>query len=406
MTRLRAVGEAFGLLGPADFVDILLVATLIYLALVWFKHTRAGFVAVGMSILAGVYLLARALDLVLTGYIFQAFFAVILVALVVIFQEELRRFFERIAVWSLRRRGEAPLHSSETEVLVRTLADLARDRVGALVVLVGRDPIERHVTGGIELDGKLSEALLKSIFDPHSMGHDGAVIVEGGRVVAFGVHLPLSREDTAGGRLGTRHAAALGLTERTDALCLVASEERGTISVAHGGVIEAVDHAVDLRGRLDQHLARETAVGAPAWWNTVWRTNQREKLASLGLSVGLWFMFAAGSKTAETGYELPVITHNVPDGLRVEAVIPVTVRVTLAGPRRRFFFFDTRNLAVHVDLSSAKLGDNEFVATRQVLPIPEELSLVRADPPTVIATLGPIPETAEQLVPEGNEGQE
>ncbi|HEU4638045.1 MAG TPA: diadenylate cyclase, partial [Candidatus Binatia bacterium] len=103
------------------------------------------------------------------------FFAIFLIMIVVIFQEELRQLFERIAVWSLARKRIPTLGSSTSDVLVRTVADLAKEHVGALIVIRGNDPLERHITGGIPLDGKVSAPLLKSIFDPHSPGHDGAV---------------------------------------------------------------------------------------------------------------------------------------------------------------------------------------------------------------------------------------
>src|SRR6185295_12429837 len=109
-----------------------------------------------MFILAGVYLLARGLNLVLTAYIFQGFFAVFLIALVVIFQEELRHFFERIAVWSLGGKTPSPMQSYEVEAVVRAVGEMSREKIGALIVFKGRDPIERHLSGGVALDGRLS----------------------------------------------------------------------------------------------------------------------------------------------------------------------------------------------------------------------------------------------------------
>ncbi len=132
------------------------------------------------------------------------------------------------------------LSREEVEILVRTLTDLARDRIGALVAVRGNDMMVRHLEGGQECNGKLSEALLKSLFDAHSIGHDGAVVVKENRISQFSVQLPLSKNMKKLGNRGTRHAAALGLSELCDALCVVVSEERGTISVARNGELTEV----------------------------------------------------------------------------------------------------------------------------------------------------------------------
>lgn len=136
-------------------------------------------------ILGGIYLIARYLDLQMTAWVFQGFFAVLVIVIVVIFQEELRRLFEYIAVWSRIGGRRRSLRATSADILVRTVADLARDRIGALIVIRGKDPIERHISGGIPLNGVLSEPLLESIFDPHSPAHDGAVLVENNRVTRF-----------------------------------------------------------------------------------------------------------------------------------------------------------------------------------------------------------------------------
>ncbi|MEI8192096.1 MAG: diadenylate cyclase, partial [candidate division NC10 bacterium] len=222
-----------------DALDIAIVSVLLYLCWSWFKQTKAAFVAIGMLILTGIYIVARILKLVLTAYIFQGFFAVFLLAIIIIFQEELRHFFERLAVISLGWHRAPP--SVETEELVQTLGELAQERNGALIVLRGRDPIERHITEGYELAGKISKALLKSIFDPHSEGHDGAVVIGDQRVERFGSYLPLGKDLAQNARLGTRHAAALGLSELTDSLCLVVSEERGMISIAKNGKLTEIN---------------------------------------------------------------------------------------------------------------------------------------------------------------------
>src|SRR5579883_3114926 len=180
--------------GVADVLDVGLVAVLIYALLIWFKRTKTAFVAMGLLMLAVVYTVARLMGMYMTIWIFQGFFAVLIIAIVVIFQEELRHIFERVAVWSLQGGGKEDLKPREIEVILRTVADFSRDKIGALIVLHGRDPLDRHIEGGWDLNGELSEAILESIFDSHSLGHDGAVLIENGLITRFGCHLPLSKE--------------------------------------------------------------------------------------------------------------------------------------------------------------------------------------------------------------------
>src|ERR1051326_8429815 len=132
----------------SDIIDILFVGILLYTAMVWLRTTRAAFVLRGIFVLAIVYLIARQFDLQMTAWIFQGFFAVFLIMIVVIFQEELRQMFERIALWSLARKRAPAIGSSTTDILVRTVADLAKEHIGALIVVRGHDPLERHIKIG------------------------------------------------------------------------------------------------------------------------------------------------------------------------------------------------------------------------------------------------------------------
>jgi DNA integrity scanning protein DisA with diadenylate cyclase activity len=150
-----------------DVVDMLLVATFLWAAVAWLRKTRARLALLGILFLALVYLVARGFELQLTAWILQGFFAVSVIVVVVVFQEDLRRFFEQIAVWGLGRRPAAA-PPDLVDLLVRAVARLASGRRGALLVLPGREPLDRHVEGGISLQGKLSEALLLSLFDPNS----------------------------------------------------------------------------------------------------------------------------------------------------------------------------------------------------------------------------------------------
>jgi uncharacterized protein (TIGR00159 family) len=371
-------------IGVADVIDILVVTVLLYTATAWLRQTRAAFVIRGIFILAAVYIVARYLDLQLTAWLFQGFFAIFLIIIVVIFQEELRQIFERIAVWSLATKPPRPLRSDAVDILIGTLADLAKEKIGALVVVEGHDPIDRHIMGGIELGGKISEPLLKSVFDPHSPGHDGAVIIENDRISRFAAHLPLSNNFQQLINVGTRHSAALGLTELSDALCIAVSEERGTISFARNGRLRQVDNIQELGLLLRRFLQEKYPSSERRTFSlALVRENWVVKLVTFSLAVGLWYVLIPGSSTVEVTYKLPVQVQNLPADYHVEEVMPSQVNATFTGPRRAFYFFDPGKLKVTVDLSATDTGRKVLRLTEQNVQHPQDLTLQQLDPQTL-----------------------
>lgn len=363
----------------STYVDIALMTLLIYVVLIWFKSTRAAFVFTGIVIAVLLYILVQQFELVMTTAVLQKFFAVILIALVVIFQEELRSFFERLALWSFEprssRRKHLRLTREEVEILVRTLQDMARKRIGALIVLKGRDPIARHCEGGVELNGQLSEPLLMSLFDPNSIGHDGAAIIEGGKLVEFSCHLPLSKNLEKIKRAGTRHAAALGLAEFSDAMCIVVSEERGTISLARNGDIETVldpGRMTYILQRFYQELypSRESR----SWYDFVIR-NFREKLLALGLSVLLWFVLVRGAEPTTHSYEIPITVTELPEQWELRVLNPNTVNATFTGPRSAFFWLKPNLLKLTIS-PELKTGQVNFRLSTNLVNYPKNLTLL------------------------------
>jgi diadenylate cyclase len=375
-------------IGIPDVIDILFVAVLLYTAIAFLKQTRAAFIIRGIFILAAIYILARYLDLQLTAWIFQGFFAIFLIIIVVIFQEELRQIFERIAVWSLARKADRSLHSDTADILVGTVADLAKDKIGALIVIEGKDPIGRHLMGGIEMEGKISEPLLKSIFDPHSPGHDGAVIVEKDRISLFAAHLPLSKDFQQLANVGTRHSAALGLAELSDAFCIAVSEERGTISVARAGRLRPVGNIQELSLLLQGFLQEKYPITEQRMLSvSMLRENWLAKLVTFSLAVGLWYVLVPGSSTVEVTYRIPVQVQNLQPEYRVANVEPPVVDATFTGPKRAFYFFDPAKLKVEIDLSLAEAGRKTLRISEQNLRHPPNLTLQQLSPTTIRATI-------------------
>ncbi len=380
--RLKHAASALGDVGWSGLLDIVVVTLVIYAFLIALKRTRrSGLIFMGVVIVAAIYLAAQKLNLVLTIALLQGFFAVILVALVVIFQEDLRYFFERVGLWWVEcrlpryRRTTAGLPRSEVETLARTLGDLARARIGALVVIRGKDSIARHLEGGEEVGGRLSEPLLKSIFDPHSIGHDGAVIIDGHLIDKLGCHLPLSKNLEKLPRSGTRHAAGLGLSERTDALCLIVSEERGTISVARAGSILGVStpaQLVDILTAFYDEIAPRTETTS---FRRILQVNYREKAVALALAVGLWVVVVQRSQTVQKTFDVAVSYGLVPSTLSVAKIVPDVVKVTVVGQRSAFGFRGSEDIKLVLDLSGVGKGMNRVLIEPGDLTFPRELKL-------------------------------
>lgn len=366
----------------SDAVDMAIVAGLLWVGIAWLRHSRARLALVGLSALGVLYIAARNFDLRLTTWLLQGFFAVGTIVLVVVFQDDLRRLFERIAVWGLRRGTPRPPRRAR-DVLVRTCFALAKARVGALIVLPGKEPLSRHMEGGVVLDGQLSVELLESIFDPGSNGHDGAVVVYGERVRRFGCHLPLSTDQSKLGSGGTRHAAALGLSERSDALCLVVSEERGHVSIAFEGELSVVKDADALMRVLRAFLAEgRRPKNERGLWGGAVRVGRRwrEGLAAVAAAFVLWSVAIPGSDVGLTTRQVAVRVENLPEGYLVEGVDPPIVEVQLQGLRRDLVLASEGAISVGIDAWLVQLGRRTFqIGTEQVMH-PENVRVVAVRP--------------------------
>ena len=172
----------------------------------------------------------------------------------------------------------------------------------------------------MHLDARISEPLLLSLFDPHSPGHDGAVVLAGDRAALFAAHLPLSTDHKQLGQRGTRHAAALGLAERCDTLCLVVSEERGTLSVAQAGELRALARPELVGGEIRGFLARLAPAesGGSRWQRIAGRW--REAAVALGLATVVWVLAVPGSGVTEIERRVPVRILDLPRGYELEGV--------------------------------------------------------------------------------------
>ncbi len=372
----------------ADAFDIAFVAVFIYTGLTWFKETTSRYVFVGVGLLTLVYFVARAFNMYMTVFLFQAVFAVLLIALIVVFQEDLRRAFERLAAFgTLRDRLQPAPRLSQIDVLVETAFDLAPKKVGALIVLKGKDPLDRHIDGGIPIDAHISRPLLDSIFDPHSMGHDGAAIIDQARLRLFAVHLPLSKNLQELGTRGTRHSAALGLSESCDALCIVVSEERGQVSVAERGKLNRMTAPADLKNRLFRFHERHFPKQEKTFWTRLVRENARLKVASLLVACLAWVLMVYEAETIQQTFNVPIEYRNRPEDLVLDDTTPVQARITLRGYQRAFNLLDPAELKFSIDLSRHEDGEHRVELDDTRIRRTGTLEIDRISPRTITVIL-------------------
>jgi diadenylate cyclase len=238
------IQEALRQFEPASAIDILIIGTIIFLTLLLMRGTTGVQLVRGVVILLLVaVVLVRFFDLKILEWVMRNSFPAVLIAIPIIFQPEIRRFLERLGRTGRFGWGLHPTYSTVLDVVIEAAESLSRERHGGLIVLERETGLEEYVDTGIRLDAAPSSELLEGLFYPNSPLHDGAVILRGNRVVAGSCTLPLS-ERLSRGHLGTRHRAALGITEHTDAVAIVVSEETGSISVAASGrMISRLDGA-------------------------------------------------------------------------------------------------------------------------------------------------------------------
>lgn len=237
-----SVTEFLRLLTWRDLVDVLLVALLVYSLLLRIRGTRAVQVLLGILLVGGALWLARVLGLVTLETIFEKFLIVLPFAILVLFQQEIRRALANMGSNPFPHMAqEKRAENAVNEVVVAAQAMAAR-RVGALIVVERMAGLRDYVEGGVSVDAELSAELLGTLFAPETPLHDGAVIVRRGRIAAAACVLPLSTNSALGPDVGTRHRAALGVSEETDAVAIAVSEETGDVSLAYDGeLVERLD---------------------------------------------------------------------------------------------------------------------------------------------------------------------
>ncbi len=244
-----------------DIIDILVIAFIIYKAIGFLRETRAGQLVKGLIILLLIYGIASWWELATLNWILSKVMDSIIIAAAVIFQPELRRILENVGRTKFSHDrffdvGEAAL-SEAIDKICKAAGFMSEKKIGALIVFERTTQLGEIINTGTAIDAKVSVSMVNNIFFPKSPLHDGAMIVRAGRILSAGCILPLTQNNNINSSLGTRHRAAIGMSENSDAVVLVVSEETGIISIAVGGKIERNFNSVTASAELRRLLIFE-----------------------------------------------------------------------------------------------------------------------------------------------------
>lgn len=285
----------------------------------------------------------------------------------------------RAAAWMSLPRSQVDSAADEREVLAEAAFSLAKRKIGALLVLPGKEPLARHLSGGVALQGQISHPLLDSIFDPSSDGHDGAVIVVGEYVERFGAHLPISTNLKEIRGYGTRHSAALGLSECSDATIIAVSEERGTVSVAQRGTLTTVDSSAALLKMLENTPAVNASTETANGWGRHFATHWRLQVLALSLAMIAWFLLAYDPSTVVRTFDVPIEYRNLRSGLVPEGPI-AEAQVTLSGSESSFRFVTPESLKITIDLGGLGTGGHVVQVDEDNIQLPANVAIDNIEP--------------------------
>ncbi len=369
-----------------DFLDIAIIAVIVYIFLVLFIRTKSIRILFGVLFLVALYGLAIFLNLPLSRMFFNSFFGMFLVILAVVFQRELRKLFELIGILGMRKKILF-LAENELKIVTGVASEFSRNKIGALIIFPGLEPIDRHIEGGVYLNGRISKQVLLSIFDKNSPGHDGALVVEGDKIKKFGVHLPLADNIEISKRYGTRHRAALGLSERTDALSLVVSEETGMISLARGGKLSAVKNPEELEEKLENFFKEKFPREEGGRYKKLIKRNIVPIAISLGLALVFWVAFNFQSTVVQKNFLAPVEFKNLPQNLAIENLSDSEIVLTLSGLDRDFKILDPGSLKISVDIAGMEPGWHKVLVEKEIIKKPSDFKIVKTEPVSVKFTL-------------------
>jgi uncharacterized protein (TIGR00159 family) len=363
-----------------DVVDIILNSYILFRFYVLFRGTNVFRVLIGMTVLWFLQRIAISLGLIVTSWVVQGIVAVGAIIIIVVFRNEIRRVLQaknlKSILWGLSYKSAI----TPTEIIADSVFQMAKRKCGALIVFPGKEDLSDAVQGGTPWKGLITKEMIASIFWPDNPVHDGAAIVQGDQITVVGAILPLSQRDDLPSHYGTRHRAALGLAEATDALIIVISEERGDVLVAKGNRLREIKQKQTLKENVQEH------VGTAALKKGAVRKEGFEITVAAMLSVvfitGIWFSVSRGQDTL-VSLDIPVDYMNRAGGTEIVDTSVKSVSLVLSGSGALVKSITPDQVNVRLDLSNSVIGPNSFSITSDNISLPPGILLREVTPPVI-----------------------
>jgi len=381
-----------------DILDILFLSIVTYHLYIWFRDTKAFRVLVGLLGLGLIFTAARAWGLFLTTWMFQILWQVLIILLIILFQPEIRQVLERFNPLKNLGWPKLPPPPEWADRLAEACFAMACLRIGALLIIERSNRVDELITGGIPLEAPPRSELLFSIFQKESPLHDGAVVVRQGQIVEAACFLPLSAAENLPSKLGTRHRAAIGISERSDAWTVVVSEERGEVSLARDGQLFTMGSAGELSKQLSvAYIATAVPEGSKFQRVRQFVTRRwRFKLVSLVLVSALWLLLA-GQQDFEVTFRVPLETYSLPSHLEILEPARPEIQVTVRGLRKDASTLNPRDIRLRLDLAGAAAGTQNYRIFQNLITLPSrQLDVVRIQPNELTLTFEEKSASAEE----------
>jgi diadenylate cyclase len=367
-----------------DLVDILFLTLVAYQLYQWFRETRALRVLIGLVVLGGIYSVAKTWGLFLTTWVFQILWQVLLILLLILFQSEIRQVLEKVSPLRYLRSRRRAYGGTFAANLARVVFELAAEKTGALVVLTRDDNPSQLIHAGQKVMAIPDPMLIKSIFNHHSPAHDGAVIITQDRLTHMGCVLPLSESQELPEQYGTRHRAALGLSELTDAVCLVVSEERSEVTSIVGGKIAHWSQPEALQAQLKEWLGGPE-IHVPTiqhFLEDFFIKNWKRKLVAFALVATCWLVLASHQEE-KVFFNASIRYTNPPEGLSASQSSTSKVDLTLSGRQSQIKSIRRQDVRVSVDLGNLIPGRHHISLGGKNVYLPSGIKVDRITPRTI-----------------------
>ncbi len=364
-----------------DVVDVLLNSYILFRLYILLRGTRLFGFAVFIAVLLVFQRAVSYYGMIITDRVLQYFTALIAIGVLIVFRYEIRRIFQFKSAKDIFWRVSTKPVQTPIEIIAASAFRMARRKIGALIVFKGHQPVDGLIQSSVAWQGQVSREMIESIFWPDNPVHDGAAVIEGDRIVDVAGILPLSDRKDLPSHFGTRHRAALGLAEMSDALVLIVSEERGAVEIAKDGEIHDIDGPARLEDGLRSHLGlgpKNIQSDQHPQWSVV-----AAGVLSLMIVGGIWSSLSLGVVRTLTTVNAPIEYIRGNPDMEIIETSATAVDIQISGSRALINTISPNQVKVRFDLTEAQAGRNIITVQENHISLPPGAKIKKIDPASV-----------------------